>query len=134
LNTTDDRISRAVALPKHARGKFRLSAAELQDLWEFTLRLTQKYSGMIDKDLSDMTVKSPFKHTLEHVAESISKSFWQESEARPGMDVATVAAHLLSTLLGLNIDQSLEETDEKLIIEPVFSEADEHLVFWESMV
>lgn len=89
---------------------------------------------MIDSDLADMTAKSPFKSTMEHAAEKISESFWQESEARPGMDVATVAVHILTTLLGLSIDQSLEETDEKLVIEPVFSETDDHLVFWESMV
>jgi hypothetical protein len=89
---------------------------------------------MIDNDLADMALKSPFKDAMERVAQKISESFWQESEARPGMDVATVAAHLLSTLLGLDIDQSLEETDEKLVIEPVFSKADDHLVFWESMI
>lgn len=120
-------------MPQHTRGKFRLSAAELHDLWEFTLRLTQKYSSMIDDDLADMAAKSPFKDTMEHAAKKISESFWQDSEARPGMDVATVAVHLLSTLLGLNIDQSLEDTDEQLVIEPVFSETDAHLIFWESI-
>ena len=50
-------------------------------------------------------------------------------------DLATVASHLLSTLLGGDIMlESLEETDETLIIEPVFSDADTHLIFWDLAV
>jgi len=123
-------MSRIVALPNLARGKFRLTAAELRDLWDFTLRQTQQHADQILADLSEMSRTSPFEDTMSMAVERISDSFWQHLDARPRKDVATVATHILSTLLGV---ESVEETDEALIIEPFFSEVDAHLVFWDSM-
>jgi hypothetical protein len=121
-----------VAIPIHAKGKFRLSAADMQELWHFTLKRTGEYANMIQEELTELARKSTFEDTMTMKAKEISDSFWKESNARPTKDVATVASHLLAMLLGGDIVlQSLEESDKTLIIEPIFSgEADSHLLFW----
>ena len=131
----DDRMSHVVAIPSHARGNFRLADVDMQDLWDFTLQRTEEYADRIRNELTEMARKSAFEDTMAREAGRISESFWQQSNARPMKDLATVASHLLSTLLGGDIMlESLEETDETLIIEPVFSDADAHLIFWDHAV
>lgn len=124
-------MSRIVAIPSHARGSFRLAAADLKDLWDFTLRQTQQCADQIHSDLTAMSAQSHFNDTMEKSVKGILGSFWHGLGVRP--NVETVAAHILCTLLGVEIEESLEETDESLIIEPIFSEGDAHLVFWDAM-
>lgn len=72
---------------------------------------------------------------MEDTSEEIFNSFCQADEAYGTRDTAFVASSLLSTLLGGDVMlESLEDTDKTLVIKPTYSEVDEHLVFWNSVV
>lgn len=129
------RMSRVVDIPQHARGQFRLPESELQELWSFALTRTKLYADQLQSDLTSAAKESAFRQKMEDTSEEIFNSFCQADEAYGTRDTAFVASSLLSTLLGGDVMlESLEDTDKTLVIKPTYSEVDEHLVFWNSVV
>jgi hypothetical protein len=131
----EQRLAHAVAIPPSAVGRFRMSEAEQQDLWKFTLHAVETYGHQLKQELEEIVVLSEFSNELESTAKRITESFYTQSGARPEKDIALVAAFVLRRLLGgEDMLGTLEETDEALVLSPKISEEDAHLVFWRSIV
>lgn len=127
-------MSCVIAIPSHARGRFRLPQSELQELWSFALSKTKQYADQLQSDLNALARESPFRKTLEDKSQEIFSSFCQAGEADGTRDIEFVASNLLSSLLGGDVMlQSLEDSDKSLVVKPTYSEADDHLAFWNSV-
>jgi hypothetical protein len=131
----EQRLAHAVAIPPSAVGRFRMSEAEQQDLWKFTLQAVETYGRQLKEELEEVVVLSEFSKELESTVKRITESFYTQSGARPEKDIALVAAFVLRRLVGgEEMLGTLEDTDEALVLSPKISEEDAHLVFWRSIV
>jgi hypothetical protein len=129
------RLTHAVSIPTSAIGRFRMSHAEQQELWKFTLQTVDTYGQELKQELEGILLASEFSNELKTTVKRIAESFYTQSGARPGKDIALVAAFVLRQLLGgEDMLGTLEETDETLMLSPKISKEDEHLVFWRSFV
>lgn len=135
ISFREQRLAHAVAIPPSVVGRFRMSQAEQQDLWKFTLQIVESYGQQLKQELEEIVTLSEFPKELEATAKRITESFYTPSGARPGKDTALVAAFVLRQLLGgEDMLGTLEETDEALMLIPKISEEDAHLIFWRSIV
>jgi len=133
MSGRDRRLNWAVSIPPSAQGRFRMSEAEQQDLWRFTLAAVELYGQQIQEEMTEILETSEFSKEIRQVVARITDSFYTHSGARPGQDIPVVAAFLLQQLLGgFDMLETLEKTDERLVLSPKTSK-DEHLVFWQSV-
>lgn len=134
ISERDRRLTWAVSVPPRARGEFRMSAEELQKLWEFTLSAVELYGQQLKIEMNEVLETSEFAEQIRDMVASATDSFYTRSGARPGRDIPVVAAFLLQQLLGgFNMLDTLESTDKSLVLSPKMSKEDEHLVFWRSV-
>jgi hypothetical protein len=136
--TIDNLVRYIVEIPGHAQGKFRLSENELQELWDYTLQKTQECGERIERDLADIADDSQFSEALQDEVKNISRAFWHETISTPSSTAMTLtmkASSVLSKLLGGDtMFEPIEDLDANLVIEPIFSEEDAHLIFWKTSV
>ena len=133
MNMLDQRLRTAIAIPKHATGRFFWTQSERDDLWEFTLKVVESFATMLKEELQDIQATSEFGPQLEPSIQQVTDAFYTKSGARPGQDFPTVAAFLLVELLGgEHMLDTMEEIDEELVLCPKMSAEDEHLIFWKS--
>jgi hypothetical protein len=127
----EHRLGFIFSIPEGARGKFRVSEADLDSMWKETMALAKLYAIRIESELFDLCEKSEFRKDLHPVAEAVVESFWRNQEARPKNDVEVVAAHILSVLFGGDMMlEPMEQMDRDLTLVPKLSEVDEHLDFF----
>lgn len=130
-HSSDNRLHRLVAIPSDVKGKFRLAEKDMHELWAYALKRTEECGEEIQRNLMEVAGKSEFKDPLEDKARAVSGQFWLSSGAQTPTDVSAVASQLIATILGGDdLLETLEEIDENLIIDPIFSSTDEHLNFW----
>jgi hypothetical protein len=134
MSERDNRLALAVAIPKRAQGRFRMSEAEQQELWKFTLSAVELYGQQVKAEMQEVLETSEFSKEIRETVTVVTDSFYTHSGARPGQDIPVVAAFLLQKLLGgFDMLETLEATDETLVLSPKMSKEDEHLVFWKSV-
>ena len=121
------------AIPPEAYGRFRFSRSDLQDLWEFSLQKTERYSRQLEEQLQGLADASEFNDIMHAEADKTVKLFWRQSHARKLQeDVPTLASYILSSMLGGDtMLEPLEDLDQTLVMEPDFSPEDKHLTFWQ---
>jgi hypothetical protein len=133
MDLREKRLMQAVAIPPRAVGRFRMKEVEQQDLWKFTLEAVEIYGQQIKEELEMVLETSEFSTELRKTVSNIADSFYTGCGARPGQDFPVVASFLLQQLLGGDkMLETLEQTDERLVLSPKMLEEDEHLVFWKS--
>ena len=131
----DEHLTQSVAIPPVALGRFRMSKNEQDDLWEFTVQAVETYGLQLKHELEGILFVSQFSNEIRATVDHAIDSFYTHSGARSGTDFPVVAAFALSQLLGgEEIFDTLEETDEALVLSPTKKSQDEHLVFWKSLV
>ena len=134
MSGRDHRLNWAVSIPPSARGRFRMSEAEQQELWTFTLVATELYGQQIKEEIEEILETSEFSKEIQKTAAQAVDSFYTHSGARSGQDIPVVAAFLLQQLLGgFDMFDTLEATDERMVLSPKMPQDDEHLVFWRSI-
>eukprot|EP00978_Attheya_sp_CCMP212_P008081 scaffold18821_cov51-Attheya_sp.AAC.2 len=127
----ESRLTKTIGIPPSARGHFRLAKVDMQNLWEFSLENTELYARRVRSELLEIANEKDSEE-LRQATLSISNRFWQDAGARPEKDLATLSSFLLEKLLGgETMLQSLEETDQSLMLVPIHEE-DDHLNFWRS--
>jgi hypothetical protein len=127
----EQRLRFICSFPEEARGKFRVSDADLDSLWKDTMIVAELYANQIESELFYLSEKSHFQEDLQPVAEAAVDSFWRNQDARPRNDVEVVAAHILSVLFGGDMMmEPMEQIDRSLILIPKLSKEDEHLDFF----
>mmetsp|Transcript_25305 Transcript_25305/g.45828 ORF Transcript_25305/g.45828 Transcript_25305/m.45828 type:complete len:105 (-) Transcript_25305:198-512(-) len=103
----------------------------MHNLWKFSLENTELYARQVRSELLEIANEKD-SEALRQATLSISNRFWQDAGARPEKDLATLSSFLLEKLLGgETMLQSLEETDQSLMLVPIHEE-DAHLNFWRS--
>jgi len=111
-----------MVIPDHAHGKCRLSRDELDTLWVYAQERARQWYERTREDLVDLSNTSSF---VEAMLKKIKALVTEENEeiARPIM-----ASKMLAQLFhGDPMLEPLEAVDNHLVIDPVFSRADEHL-------
>lgn len=134
MRERDRRLTVAASIPISAQGRFRMSEAEQQELWKFTLSAVELYGQQLNAEMQEVLETSEFSEEIRETVMDVTDSFYTHSGARPGQDIPVVAAFLLQKLLGgFDMLETLEATDETLVLSPKMSKEDEHLVFWKSV-
>jgi hypothetical protein len=127
----ESRLTKTIGIPPSARGHFRLAQVDMHNLWKFSLENTELYARQVRSELLEIANEKD-SEALRQATLSISNRFWQDAGARPEKDLATLSSFLLEKLLGgETMLQSLEETDQSLMLVPIHEE-DAHLNFWRS--
>jgi hypothetical protein len=135
IKMREARLLEAREIPPQALGRFRMSEAEQQDLWHFTVKAVEAYGAQIREELQEILETSEFSKEIRSTVERVADSFYTDSGARPNQDIPRVAAFLLRRLFGGDLMlKTLEQTDEILVLSPKMSEEDEHLCFWKSFM
>lgn len=109
-----------------------MAEAEQQNLWKFTLEAVEIYGRQMKEELTEVLETSEFSKELREAVSHTTDAFYTECGASPGQDFPVVAASLLRQLLGGDSLETLEQTDERLVLSTKISEEDKHLVFWMS--
>jgi hypothetical protein len=119
IDLREKRLMQAVAIPPCAVGRFRMTEVDQQDLWKFTLEAVEIYGRKTKEELEEVLQTSEFSKELREVVYNSTDSFYTDCGARPGQDFPVVAASLLRLLLGGdNMLETLEQTDERIVLSP----------------
>lgn len=117
-------LHESMSLPMEVSGRFRLSSQELDDLWMFTLREVDLYSNIIRIELEDIADQS--KWLTKEDGTKIAAAFNDRNESN-----ALVAYQLLCSLFGdTAMIETLEDIDEKLVLDAGIAPEDRHLLLW----